>query len=257
VPDELVHLHVADSVATITLDSPANRNALSAALVGQLRAQLATAREDETVRAVVLTHTGSTFCAGADLSEMTSGASTQEGTARMLELLRMIVELPKPVIAQLTGNARAGGVGIVGACDVALALPSATFAFSEARLGLAPAVISLTTLGRMDERSAARYYLTGDVFDGIEAARSGLLTQAPDDLAAALSQILDSLRACSPQGLAQTKALITAPLRTAIAERGAEMAQLSGRLFASEEAREGMTAFLQRRPPRWAKRPGQ
>ena len=251
-PEELVHLRVADAVATITLDSPANRNALSAALVDQLLEHLETARDDGTIRAVVLTHTGSTFCAGADLAEMTSGASTQDNTARMLELLRAIVELPKPVIARLTGHARAGGVGIVGACDIALAVPTATFAFSETRLGLAPAVISLTTLSRLDERSAARYCLTGDVFGSAEAARIGLLTRAVDVVDAALTEILNSLRACSPQGLAQTKTLLAAPLRTAIADRGAEMAQLSGRLFASEEAAEGMTAFLQRRPPRWA-----
>ncbi len=251
-PDELVHLQVADAVATVTLDSPANRNALSAALVDQLRTQLRAVGEDDTVRAVVLTHTGSTFCAGADLAEMTSGAATQDGTARMLALLNAIVELPKPVIARLTGHARAGGVGVVGACDIALADMSATFAFSEARLGLAPAVISLTTLTRMAERPAARYYLTGDVFDATEAARIGLLSQAADDVDTALTGLLDSVRGCSPQGLAETKALLTAPLRAGIAERGGELAHLSGRLFASAEAAEGMTAFLQRRPPRWA-----
>jgi enoyl-CoA hydratase len=243
-----------DDVATITLDSPANRNALSAALVEQLRAALTTARDTDSVRAVVLTHTGSAFCAGADLAEMTGTTSTRDNTSRLLDLLRAIVELPKPLIARLTGPARAGGVGIVGACDIALAAPSVTFAFSEVRLGLAPAVISLTTLSRLDERAAAHYCLTGDVFDAAEAARIGLLTAAPDDVDVALANVLDSLRSCSPQGLAATKALLTAPMRNAIADRGDELTQLSAQLFASEDAKEGMTAFLERRRPRWSAR---
>jgi enoyl-CoA hydratase len=245
--DELVHLDLADGVATITLDSPSNRNALSASLVEQLLAHLAAAATAEATRAIVLTHTGGTFCAGADLAEMTGGGSRQAGTARLLALLRAIVEVPKPVIARLAGHARAGGVGLVGACDLAFATAAATFAFSEARLGLAPAVISLTTLPRLDARAAARYYLTGDVFDAAEAARIGLLTAVTDEVGG----VLESMRACSPRGLAESKALVTASMRRDIAERGEQLAQLSGRLFASDDGHEGMAAFLARRPPRW------
>lgn len=252
--DELVHLHRADAVATITLDSPANRNALSTALVAQLLDHLAVVGADPQTRVIVLTHTGSTFCAGADLTEMTAG-STETGTQALFAALRAIVELPKPVIARLTGHARAGGVGLVGAADLAIAPPTATFAFSEARLGLAPAVISLTTSSRLTERAAARYYLTGDVFDAVEAAAIGLLTVCTDDVDGTVAGYVASLRRCSPQGLAQTKAITAAELRLRLVENGPAMAELSGRLFASDEAGEGMRSFLERRPARWVAQP--
>ncbi len=261
-PEELVHLEVRDLVATITLDSPANRNALSARLVAELIDSLRRADADDAVRAVVLTHTGPTFCAGADLGEMTAAdgaAGTERGTRAMLDALATIAELSKPVIARLTGNARAGGVGLVGACDIALAGTEANFAFLEVRLGLAPAVISLTTAGRLNERAAARYYLTGDVFDATEAARIGLLTEIAKSLRSLdqrCAAYLDSFRHCSPQGLAETKALSAGPLRRALAVEGDVMAELSGRLFASAEAQEGMAAFRQRRLPNWVRPAG-
>jgi enoyl-CoA hydratase len=243
--DELVHLLVADDIATITLDSPDNRNALSAILAQQLHAHLAVASSDASVRAVVLTHTGSTFCAGADLAEMTGG-DTAAATASLLQLLRAIVQLPKPVVAKIAGHARAGGIGLIGACDLAFATPAATFAFSEVRLGIAPAVISLTTLGRLSDRAAARYYLTGDVFGAAEGARIGLLTDCTEDLDGTVESILASFRAASPQGLAVTKALLSAPVTAALTERGSHMAGLSARLFASDEAQAAMGAFLHR-----------
>jgi enoyl-CoA hydratase len=250
--DELVHYDVDRAIATVTLDSPANRNALSAQLVGELSAHLAAAAADEVVRAVVLTHTGTVFCAGADLKEQASEGGPEAGTRRMLELLRTIVELPKPVVARIDGAVRAGGLGIVGACDLALASAQASFAFTEVRLGLAPAIISLTTLGRMTERTASRYYLTGETFRAPAAAASGLITAAVDDLDAELATITDALRSCSPQGLAETKPLTTRTARAAFTERADDVQALSARLFGSEEAREGMLAFLQKRPPRWA-----
>ena len=249
---ELVHYEVERAIATITLDSPENRNALSAQLVGELSAHLAAAGADDGVRAVVLTHTGTVFCAGADLKEQSGEGGPQAGTARMLELLRTIIELPKPVIARLDGAVRAGGLGIVGACDIAFASAKASFAFTEVRLGLAPAIISLTTLSRMSERAAARYYLTGETFGADLAAQSGLITAAAADLDADLSGVLDALRKCSPQGLAETKPVTTRGVQQAFAERGTDVQELSARLFGSEEAREGMLAFLQKRPPRWA-----
>jgi enoyl-CoA hydratase len=164
----------------------------------------------------------------------------------MLALLQAIVELPKPVVARLDGAVRAGGLGIVGACDIAIASARASFAFTEVRLGLAPAIISLTTLGRMTERAASRYYLTGETFDAHQAAACGLVT------AAEVGAIADALRGCSPQGLAETKPLTTRTARAAFTARADEVQALSARLFGSEEAREGMLAFLQKRPPRWA-----
>ena len=248
----VVQYAVDRAIATVTLDSPENRNALSKALVTELGEHLASAAADPGVRAVVLTHTGSTFCAGADLREQAGEGGPEEGTRRMLALLRSIVELPKPVIARLDGHARAGGLGIVGACDLAVAGPAATFAFTEVRLGLTPAIISLTTLGRMTERTAARYFLTGEVFGAEAAAAAGLITLAATDLDAELDAICTALRHCSPQGLAETKPLTTRSARAAFDERADELQALSARLFASEEAREGMIAFLQKRPPRWA-----
>jgi enoyl-CoA hydratase len=250
--DQLVHYAVDRAIATVTLDSPANRNALSAQLVTDLTEHLASAAADDTVRAVVLTHTGTVFCAGADLKEQASEGGPEAGTRRMLDLLRTIVELPKPVVARVDGAVRAGGLGIVGACDIALAGERASFAFTEVRLGLAPAMISLTTLGRMTERAASRYYLTGETFRAPAAAASGLITAAVDDLDAELSAITDALRTCSPQGLAETKPLTTAAARADFAARADDMQAQSARLFGSDEAREGIMAFLQKRPPRWA-----
>nr|WP_206324399.1 enoyl-CoA hydratase family protein [Streptomyces sp. HNM0574] len=235
----------ARGVTTLTLDSPHNRNALSARLVAELHTALRTAAEDDTVRAVLLTHTGNTFCAGADLRE---GSGTPEDLAA---LLRAVVELPKPVIGRTTGHVRAGGTGLLGACDISVAGPGATFAFTEARIGVAPAVISLPLLPRLEPRAAARYYLTGERFDAAEAARIGLVTLAGEDPDALLAPVLDGLRRGSPQGLAASKRLVTREVLAGFDRDTGNLAELSARLFASEEAREGMTAFLERRDPAW------
>jgi enoyl-CoA hydratase len=249
--EPLVHYRVERAVATLTLDTPHNRNALSAALVAELEQGLADAAKDPSVRAVVLTHTGGTFCAGADLSEATNGDPTAN-PRRLVAVMRAIVELPKPVLAQVDGHVRAGGLGLLGACDLAVAGPKGTFAFTEVRLGLAPAAISLALLPRLDPRGAARWYLTGSVFDAAEAQRIGLLTEAADDTAAALEPLLDALRLASPQGLAETKRLVTADVLRTFARDGESMVAQSALLFGSDEAREGMRAFLERRPPNWA-----
>jgi enoyl-CoA hydratase len=230
-------------VTVLTLDSPHNRNALSVRLLDELAAHLAAAAADAGTRAVLLTHTGGTFCAGADLRE--EGAA--DGPRRLLDLMRTMAELPKPVVARVRGHARAGGLGLIAACDIAVAGAGATFAFTEARLGLAPAMISLPVLARADPRAVSRYFLTGETFGAEEAVAIGLVT-APDE---ALEAILAGLRAGSPQGLAESKALTTERLRTALAERGNEVAAVTARLFASAEAAEGMRAFLERREPSW------
>lgn len=247
----VVQYAVERGIATVTLDSPENRNALSKALVEELTAHLARAASDPAVRAMVLTHTGTTFCAGADLKEQAGEGGPAEGTKRMVALLRTIVELPKPVVARIDGNVRAGGLGLMGACDIVLAGPASTFAFTEVRLGLTPAIISLTTLPRMDDRAAARYYLTGETFDAQAAAACGLVTVATDQLDEGVGHVSDALRAASPQGLAETKRLLSAALLAGFDSRADELQALSARLFASDEAREGMIAFLQKRPPAW------
>jgi enoyl-CoA hydratase len=255
---ELVRYDAGRDVATITLDSPRNRNALSAQLVSELSARLAEAGAEPGVRAVVLTHTGRVFCAGADLAAAGTGSIGDAGSA-IMALLRLIVELPKPVIARIAGHVRAGGMGIVGACDLAVAAEGtsagtgASFAFTEARIGVAPAMISLTTLDITDPRQAARYYLTGETFGAQVAARLGLVTVAcgEEEIDAVVDGLVEQVRQTSPQGSAETKKVLTAARRRRLDAAGPEMVALSERLFASDEAQEGIRAFLQRRPPAW------
>jgi enoyl-CoA hydratase len=246
---ELVRYEAGEQAATITLDSPHNRNALSAQLVAELTDRLGEAGADQGVRAVVLTHTGRVFCSGADLAA--AGAGTL-GTSAVMALLSLIVELPKPVIARIAGHVRAGGMGIVGACDLAVAAEGASFAFTEARIGLAPAMISLTTLDIMDPRQAARYYLTGETFGAQAAAGLGLITAAcaGEDLDGVVDGLVTQIRETSPQGSAETKKLLTAARRQRLDAQGPEMVALSARLFASDEAQKFIRAFLEKRAPR-------
>lgn len=238
------------SVTTLTLDTPHNRNALSTALVEELTAGLDAASVDPAVRAIVLTHTGGTFCAGADLTE--AGGSVEGRTAQMLGLLRAILETPKPVVGRIDGHVRAGGMGLVGACDIVVAGPSSTFALTEARLGLAPSIVSLTLLPRMNSRAASRYFVTGEKFGAHEAEAIGLISEASADPDATVDDILASLRLGSPQGLAESKRLTTAAILAGFDADGTDLSDRSASLFASEEAREGMMSFLEKRPPRWA-----
>ena len=249
--DQLVQYSVDRGIARIALNSPRNRNALSATLVAELTGALTAAGADAAVRAVELTHTGSTFCAGADLSEASQGGM-RAGAARVMALLKLIVMLPKPVVGSIDGHARAGGLGLVGACDIVLAGPKSTFAFTEVKLGLAAAMISLTTLPKMEPRAASRYYLTGETFDATTAARIGLITEAVTDIGTATPAVLDLLRAASPQGLRETKSLLTTAVLDGFDTRAAALAELSARLFGSAEAVEGMRAFLEKRRPSFA-----
>ncbi|MFE7761214.1 enoyl-CoA hydratase family protein [Streptomyces sp. NPDC057438] len=243
-PHPLVRTAHHRGITTLALDAPAHRNALSAALVAELRDGLDRCGKDDTVRAVVLTHTGTTFCAGADLRDPPDPAA-------LVALLRLILELPKPVVARVTGHVRAGGLGLLGACDIAAAGPEATFALTEVRIGVAPAVISLTLRPRTDPRALARYYLTGERFGPAEAARIGLLTTTGADVDDVLEPVLDGLRRASPRALAETKHLLTAKVLENFDVDAGELTRLSSRLFVSADAREGMTAFLERREPGW------
>jgi enoyl-CoA hydratase len=249
--------------ARLTLNSPHNRNAISSALLGQLHQGLRDAAADPEVRVVVLGHTGGTFCAGADLSEAGGGAGRSGSTpsayelavaraGEMTALLRAIVESPLPVIAAIDGHVRAGGFGLVGACDIAVAGPNSTFALTEARVGVAPAIISLTLLPKLSARAAARYYLTGETFDAAKAAEIGLVTMAADDVEGAVQKLVADVSRGSPQGLAASKALTTAAVLDGFDRDAERLTEESARLFVSDEAREGMLAFLQKRRPSWA-----
>ena len=244
---ELVHYVAADGRATITFDSQHNRNALSRQLVSELYAGLAAAEDDDAVKVVVIQAEGRTFCSGADLSEA-STTPMEQGAMAIVELQRRIVALPKPVVTRLHGNVRAGGIGIVAASDIAISAEDATYALTEVRLALTPAAISLTVLPRMTSRGAALTALTGDKFTGAEARDMGLVTLAvPEaELDAAVDQVCASLIAGHPQGLRETKALLTRPLLERIDVLGPDLAALSARLFNSDEARDAMLAFLSR-----------
>ncbi len=164
------------------------------------------------MRAVVLGHTGGTFCAGADLSEASGGdpAETVANNARQLtSVLRSILEMPQPVIGAIDGHVRAGGLGLVGACDIVVAGRNSTFALTEARIGVAPSIISLTLLPKMSARSAGRYFVTGEKFGADEAAEMGLVTIATDDVDATVAALTAEIAKGSPQGLAASKALTT------------------------------------------------
>jgi enoyl-CoA hydratase/carnithine racemase len=246
--DELVHFDVADGVATITLDSPHNRNALSRQLVTELFDALDRAEVDEGVRVVLIGSADRVFCSGADLSEAASGGM-DEGTKALVALQRRIVTHDRPVVTRLAGPVRAGGLGIVAASDVVLCSDDVTFAFTESRLALAPAVISLTVLPRLTSRAAAETFLSGRTFDATEAAAMGLVTRAVPavDLDAAVDEVCAGLLAAHPQGLRETKALLARALVANIDANAVEMTALSARLFGSDAAREAMTAFLDRK----------
>lgn len=253
---QLVRFEREGPVARLTLDSPHNRNALSSALVEQLHDGLTRATAEQGVRVVVLGHTGGTFCAGADLSEASASSSdpAEQAAARaqeMTRLLRRILELPLPVIAEVDGYVRAGGMGLVGACDIAVAGRSSTFALTEARLGVAPSIISLTLLPKMTARAAGRYFVTGEKFGADVAADIGLITVASDDVGATVAELTAAIGQGSPQGLAASKALTTAAVLDDFDRRAEKLTQQTATLFVSEQAREGMLAFLQKRAPDW------
>jgi methylglutaconyl-CoA hydratase len=250
----LVRTEIAAGVATLTLDSPANRNALSRGLIDELVSGLAASVEDPAVRVIVLTHTGPVFCSGADLKE-TADALSGDGVpaGRMGEVLAAIWESPKPVVARVAGPARAGGLGLIAAADIAVCTIDATFAFTEVRLGVIPAVISATVLPRLSPRSAAELFLTGNTFDGARAVVIGLVTAAAS--AARLDDVVDgyvrSLVRGAPTALGATKQLLRRGATVSIRDELAELTRLSVGFFTSAEGREGVAAFAAKRDPSW------
>ena len=246
--DELVHLHVEGPRATITLDSQHNRNALSRRLVAELFGALEAAERDPEVRVVLLQAAGTVFCSGADLSEATADGM-EEGARRIVALQRYVVTMSKPVVVKVHGAVRAGGIGLVAASDVVIADEDATFALTEVKLGLAAAIISLTVHARMNPRAAALTTLGGEKFTGLDAEAYGLVTEAvpADALDARVAEVCGQLATGAPQGLRASKGILNRDLVARIDAHGEEMAALSAQLFASAEAREAMTAFLNRR----------
>jgi len=254
---ELVSQESAGEVTTVTLDSPATRNALSTALLTQLHAALAGALDDPGCRVVVLTGADPAFCAGADLKESRDGRVA--APERFPEILQLIWDSAKPVICRVNGSARAGGIGLIAACDIAVASQSATFAFSEVRIGATPAIIAVPCLRRMEPRAAAEYFLTGEAFEAQRAAQIGLLTRAVPKLQLdeEVARYAEMLLRGAPGALAATKRVLreagTLPVPTGLTR----MAEVSAARFASEEAQQGMAAFAEKREPSWVVgRPG-
>lgn len=244
---ELVHSESSDRVVRITLDSPRNRNALSRRLMAELDDAVTAAAADETAHAVLLTHSGPAFCSGAALDEMRGGDPGQ-GTRDLLAMSRRLLTLPIPVVARVDGATRAGGLGLLAACDIVLASSRSTFAFTEVRLGLAPAIISLPMRPLLSARAASRYFLTGETFDAARAAEIGLVTAAGDDVDSLAEPVLDALRKADRQGLRETRPLTTRDRLRAVDEDGAAMTEMSARLFASPVAQAHFAAFLDRTP---------
>ncbi|MGA8117906.1 MAG: enoyl-CoA hydratase-related protein [Actinocatenispora sp.] len=250
----LVRYDVVGGVATLTMDSDANRNALSRRLISEMLAGLRRAMAEDTVRAVLIDHVGRVFCSGADLAETAAARATGEVPAgAMPELLAEIWDAPKPVVARVGGSARAGGLGLIAACDLAVADEAATFAFTEVRLGVIPAVISAPVLRRLPARAASELYLTGEVFDGHRAAQLGLVTTAvpADEVTATVERYLAALLRGAPEALAGAKGLLHRQPLDPIRADLDELAQLSVRYFQSDEGREGVAAFREKRNPAW------
>lgn len=230
-------------VLRLTLDSPDNRNALSVRLLDELHAAL-----DDLGRArvVVLDHTGPAFSSGADLRERDRGIVDHDGISRLLERLP---RLPVPVIAAVRGAVRAGGMGVVAACDLIVAHPAATFACPEVRVGVAPAMIAVPLLQRCGWAHLAEPFLTGAAFDATRARSMGLVSIIDADVDTAVTTLCAAITANAPHALEVTKGLLRGGTPTM-----PEMRRLSAEMFDGAEAAEGMRAFLERRPPQWPPR---
>jgi methylglutaconyl-CoA hydratase len=248
-----VEVEVVDGVATITLADEANRNALRAALVVGVLDALAAANADPGTRVVVLTNRGRVFCAGADLREQ-GAADDRRGAPGLEALLQAIQASPTPVVGRIDGHAIAGGVGLAAACDISIARDDALLGFTEVRVGVIPAVISVVCLPKMRRGDALEAFLRGRRHPAPDAAALGLITRAVPaaELDAAVAEVVDDLRLGGPSALAQAKALVYEVPRLPVDDAWAAMADRSAEVFAGEEATEGMAAFLAKRPPSWA-----
>jgi enoyl-CoA hydratase/carnithine racemase len=248
---ELVSALVADGVATITLDSPANRNALSKALVADLHAALDVAEGEPDVRAIVLTHTPPAFCAGADLKERAAGPPDSRP---FVDALRRLMDAAVPTIAAVRGPVRAGGIGLMASCDLVVVAPDVSFALTEVRIGVAAAIISVPILRRVGPYQLRSALLTGEPFDAEHARRVGLVSHVADDaddVDARVAALCAGILAGAPAAVAATKRMLAEVPALGRDEAFDRMRDLSDELFAGPDAAEGMAAFAERRPPRW------
>jgi methylglutaconyl-CoA hydratase len=246
-------------IAVITMTRERVRNAFNESMIGELDACVTRLGEDASVRAVVLAGRGPVFCAGADLDWMArmAGFSEDENRRDALQLARMLrglYECPKPTVARVHGDAYGGGLGLVSVCDIAIASRAASFCLSETRLGLIPATIGPYVVRAIGQRHALRYFQTAERFDSAEAMRIGLVhaLAAPEQLDGLLNEILQALLLASPQATREAKRLVHDVAGQPIGDRLlADTAQRIAAVRGSEDGREGIRAFLQKRKPRW------
>jgi methylglutaconyl-CoA hydratase len=255
-----VELHVAGGVARITLNRPDKRNALDRNTIEELTAVLQRCGHDAGVRVVQITGAGKAFCAGADLEEMRAQAAApqSENLAHaecLARMLGMLDGLPKPTIARVNGDGYGGALGLIGACDVVIAVDGAKFAFTEVRLGIIPAVISPFVVGKMGESAALRYFLSADPLSAAELKAVGLAHEVVSEaqLDAACSQLIESLLKGAPGAQAAAKTLIRDVLRSSESRQQASlsMAARLAQLRVQPEAQEGFAAFFAKRKPSW------
>ncbi len=250
---EASEYEIRNRAAWIRLNRPESRNALSAELLGELASHLQSAMDDPGVRVVVLTGSGSAFCAGADLKSRGAGIAGGTGENAFVEILKQMREGPKPVICAVNGHAFGGGIGLVAAADIAIAVHSAKFAFSEVRLGVIPAIISVVVLPKLGEHHAMRLFVTGERFSAVEALGYGLVHRVVEDhdLESAVQAEIDAIAKGAPNAVAAAKRLVREIPRLAPDDAYAVAAEKIAKLFASAEAAEGLAAFAQKRPPSW------
>jgi methylglutaconyl-CoA hydratase len=243
---------VQGGAAWITLNRPENRNALSQILVTELDAHLAAANADPNVRCIVVTGTGPAFCAGADLKNQ----GKQGGGPTFPEVLKHIIDSPKPVIAAVNGAAFAGGLGLVGACDIVIAAEEAQFSFSEVRIGVIPAIIAVVCVPKLGTHHAMKLFVSGERFSGTQAVAFGLAHRAvaKDQLRAAVSEEIDMICLGAPNAVIECKKLVRrATEARPIDEAFRDMEAWSKRMFAAPDGQEGMAAFREKRKPAWVK----
>jgi methylglutaconyl-CoA hydratase len=258
--DVLVRTEQKAAARWIVFDRPELRNALSAELIRQARQALREAVADPAVRSVVITGAGKAFSAGADLNEMKAArqATFQENVDNALytsSLFYEIVQAPKPVVARIQGPAMAGALGIISACDVSVAASGIAFAFTEARLGIAPAMISPFVIRRVGPARAQRLFLTGETFSAEDAARFGLIDHVvgANELDEKVEAICRDLERCGPHALASVKEIVARVTTSSPEDSRRYTAEMLAKMRAGDEGQEGLTAFFERRPPRWAR----
>lgn len=244
---------VSEGAAWIKLNRPEKRNALSAMLITEVYDHIQAANGDDDVRCIVITGNGPGFCSGADLKD---DRGLPEGRAEAVaypDLLAAIQDNPKPVIAAVNGPAFAGGLGLVGACDIVVTVASAQFSFSEVRIGVIPAIISVVCLPKLGTHHGMKLFLTGERFDGEQAVAMGLAHRAvPEgELEAAVNEEVAMIRQGGPIAVIECKKLVREVSRLSREEGFARTAPWSAEMFASEEAQEGMAAFREKRNAAW------